>query len=248
MDEAQGDLLTAEASQAEATSWYSDEHRDLVTRCGWKDPNDAVKSYRELEKSASGKIKMPTPASSAEEIRAFYQKTGCPENPDGYTFTIPETVEEYRDKEMESAIRQLAFDAGGKKQTIEAVVNGYYQKLADDFKRSKEEGEKELRAEFGDGYDEALATAERFFGECSSEFCSLIKRAGLASNPIVIREFLSKGKQMLSDTLVKGDGGGDNKEEYVPKNENSPQMYATMEGEEGEKARAWFTKNKGYKY
>ncbi len=250
-DEAQGDLLTG-ASQTETTSnWYSDENKDVVERCGWKGPNDAIQSYRNQEKMSSGMAKMPTPESSAEEIRAFYQKTGCPENPEGYDVVVPETLPgDFRDESIENYDRQALYDGGASKQLGENLIKGYYEKLATDLSAAKEVGEKALREKFADKYDENVEIANRFFDTCTPEFCSLVKLSGLASNSIFIEEFFNKGKQTMADTLIKGDGGGDGGKgegEYTPKYPNSPEQYATMEGEEGKKARAWH-EARGHKY
>lgn len=243
--EAQGDLLGSEASQTETTStpWYSEENREVVERCGWKDPNDVIKGYRGLEKDYSGRVKMPSPESSAEEIRAFYQKTGCPENPEGYEVTgIPETVEQFRDEATEGVMKQIAYDQGVSKQAFESIIKGYYEKMATDMVKSKEAGEAALKQEWSDKYDENLKIADRFFDTCSAEFCALVKQTGLASNPVFIKEFLNKGKQTMADSLIKGEASGDEKEDgYVPQYKTSPEMYVTGEDEESVKARAYFT-------
>ncbi len=247
-NEAQGDLLQG-ADQTETTSWYSDENKDVVERCGWKGPNDVIQSFRNVEKMSSGMVKMPTPESSAEEIRAFYQKRGCPENPEGYEVIVSETLpESFRDEGMEGWVRQQLYDDGASKQLGENLIKGYYEKLATDLATAKEAGEKVLREEFADKYDENVEIANRFFDTCTPEFCSLVKLSGLASNPIFIREFFNKGQQTMADTLIKGSAEGTKEEDgYAPKNINSPEMYATMEGEEGKKARAWF-EARGHKY
>ena len=247
MDEAQGDLLGTEASQTEATSWYSDEYKDVVKRTGWKDPNDAIKGYRELEKNYSGRVKLPSPESSAEEIRAFYQKTGCPENPDGYDVSIPEELESYRDENIEKAVKQIAYDNGVSKQAFESIVKGYYERLNTDMQASREAGERALKEEFNDKYDEVVTIANRFFDSCSPEFCELVKSSGLANNPIFIKEFMNKGKQTMSDTLIKGDVEGEKEEGYVPQYKDSPEMYRNGEDEDSVKSRAYFSA-RGFKY
>lgn len=255
MTEAQGDLL-AETSQTETTStsgatkqWYSDEYKDVVARTGWKDPNDAIKGYRELEKGFSSRIKLPSPESSAEEIRAFYQKTGCPENPEGYEITISEDMQNLRDESTENAIKQIAYENGINKQAFESIVKAYYDKLNADMIASREIGEKALREEFPDekAYNEVVNIANRFFDSCSSEFCQLVKDSGLANNPTFIKEFFNKGKQTMSDTLVKGTQEESKEEEYVPRYKENPEMYAYGEDEESQKARAYF-EARGFKY
>ena len=246
-NEAQESLLSAD-KPVEATSWYSEEYKDVVARTGWKDPNDAIKSYRELEKTYSGRVKMPSPESSAEEIRAFYQKTGCPENPDGYEVKVPEGLpENLRDEQIENAMKKIAYDNGVSKQAFEKIVQGYYEKFATDLRVGRENAEKTLREELGAKYDEELTVAKRFCDTCSDEFKQLLDETGLGNNPIVIKEFIAKGKQTMSDTLIKGSAEGDKKDDYVPQYKDSPSMYATGEDEESVKARAYFTA-RGYKY
>lgn len=251
MAEAQTDLLTetsTETSQTETTSqWYSDEYKDVVSRTGWKDPNDAIKGYRELEKNFSSRVKLPSPESSAEEIRAFYQKTGCPENPEGYEVPVVEGTEHLRDEDTENALKQVAYENGVNKQAFEAIVKGYYEKLASDMQATRQAGEKELREKHGDKYDEVVNVANRFFDSCSEEFCQLVKDSGLANNSVFIEEFFNKGKQTMSDTLVKGETEGKKEDGYVPTYPDSPEMYASGEDEESQKARAYF-EAKGYKY
>jgi len=250
-DEAQGDLLT-EASQTETTSpWFSEENAEVVKRCGWKSADDVIKGYRGLEKDYSGRVKMPSPESSAEEVRAFYQKTGCPENPDGYEIKYPEGMPEVLclPDEIVTTIKQSAFDTGVNKLAFETTLNAVMQGQWDMLVRGREVGERALKEELGGKYDAELAIARRFCETCSDEFRTLLEKTGLGNNPVFVKEFVAKGKQTLSDTLVRGkpSGGGEEGEEYVPKNLNSPGMYATGEDEESKKARAYF-ESRGHKY
>ncbi len=233
----------------EPKNWYSDENAEVVKRTGWNGPDDAIKSYRNMEKMSSGMAKLPTPETSAKEIRAFYQKTGCPENPEGYEITAPEGLESLRDEGIESAIKQIAYDQGVPKQAFESIVKGYYEKLNADMHASREAGELALKTEFAkEGeYDEVVTIANRFFDTCSPEFCELMKASGLANNAIVVKEFMNKGKQTMSDTLVKGTVEGEKKETPTIRYPNSPEMYASGEDDESKAGRAYH-EAKGFKY
>ena len=250
-DEAQGDLLTQEVSQAGITSpWYSEENKEVVERCGWKEPNDVIRGYRGLEKDYSGRVKMPSPESSAEEIRAFYQKTGCPENPEGYEVTgLPENMPEFlRNEDAEKVMAQIAYDQGVSKQAFESIVRGFYEKADADLRASQTQGEQALKEQHGDKYDEVINVANRFFDTCSEEFCVLVKATGLANHPVFINEFNTKGKQTMADTLIKGSATGDEAEGgYVPQYKDSPEMYKGGEDDESKKARAYF-ELRGHKY
>ena len=249
-DEAQGDLLTQGVSQTEVTSWHSEENAEVVKRCGWSNADDAIKGYRGLEKDYSGRVKMPSPESSAEEVRAFYQKTGCPENPEGYEVKYPEEMPEFLrlPDAMMTAVKQSAYDTGVNKMAFETTLNSVMQAQWDMFNQGREAGEKALREELGEKYDAELIIAQRFCETCSDEFRALLEQTGLGNNPIFVKEFTAKGKQTLSDTLIRGSSGGTKEEdEYVPQYKDSPEMYSTGEDEESKKARVWHTA-RGYKY
>ena len=235
-------------AQPETTSeWYTDDYKEVVEKKGWKAPSDVLKSYTELEKTFSGRVKMPTPESSADEIRQFYQKTGCPENPEGYEVQVPEEVAGLRDEAYEAELKKVAHEMGVSKQAFEAIAKAYYDKMATDMVKSRESGEQTLRQEFGDKYDEQIKVAQRFAGNCSEDFRGLMEKTGLGNNPIIIKEFISLGRKTMSDSLIKGDSGGDVEKDFVPTHQNSPEMYKYGEDEESVKARAYFSK-RGHKY
>lgn len=235
----------AENPNETTQEWYPKEYSEKVTKKGWKEPSDAVKSYFELEKSYGGRLKMPTPESSAEEIRAFYQKTGCPENPEGYEIKIEDS--RFRNEGVENALKQVAYEEGVSKQAFEALVRKYYGKLNEDLVQSIERGKMELQKELGAKYNEELKIAQRYCATCSDEFKELLEVTGLGNHPVFIKEFIVKGKQILSDTIIKGDSAGDKEPEYVPQYKDSPDMYRSGEDDESKKAREYF-KSRGFKY
>ena len=248
--EAQGTLLEAEATTKQETTsqWYPDEYEDVVKRAGWQGPADAVKSYRELEKSASGKVKLPVEGqSSAEEIRAFYEKTGCPKTPDGYTVNIPEEVSHLRDEPMETVMKEIAYKKGVSEQAFDAIVGNYYKAMADRAVQEAQQAKLELKQELGDKYEEGVEIAQRFVGTCSKEFQELMEQTGMGRHPVFIKEFIAKGKQTMADTLIKGEQTANTDKEYKPANINSPEMYEYGDDEESVKARKYFS-DRGHVY
>jgi hypothetical protein len=247
-EEATGEatLIASEPVTTEQ-SWFTDDYKDVVAQKGWKEPSDVLKSYTELEKTFSGRVKMPTPESSAEEIRAFYQKTGCPENPDGYEIPTVEGAEQFRNEAVEKELAGVAHEMGVSKQAFEAIVGKYYEQMATDMVKTREASETALKEELGDKYDEGLAVAQRFAGECSDEFRELMETTGLGNNPIIVKEFMNLGKKTLSDSLIRGEAGNADDKGYTPQYKSAPEMYATGEDEESVRARKWF-EARGHKY
>jgi hypothetical protein len=255
MAETTGDLLTATETAgdgSEQTNWYPDEYKDLVTQRGWTEPAGVLKSYKELDSEMGGRIKMPTPESSAEEVSAFYAKIGRPENPDGYEIKdVPENVP--RDEMIESLMRKVAFDSGIPKAAFEAQVKNYFDAMSQSIAQAEAAGDAELQKTWGAAYKANSAIVQRACDELipdeklHEEFTDLIKRAGLRNNPVFANVFLGIGTKILDDTLVKGEAGGEEKKDYVPKNVNSPEMYANGDDDESKKARAYF-RAKGHVY
>jgi hypothetical protein len=241
----EGTLIAPEP--ATTSAWYGEEFAETVEQKGWKEPTDVLKSYTELEKTFSGRVKMPTPESSAEEIRAFYQKTGCPENPDGYEIPNIEGAEAFRDEATEKELAGIAHEMGVSKQAFEAIVGKYYDHMATQMVKSREASESALKEEFGDKYEEQLTVAQRFAQSRSPEFMELMETTGLGNNPVIIKEFIDMGKATMADTLIKGNVANSDEAGYVPYYKDSPEMYQSGEDEESKKARAWF-EAKGHKY
>lgn len=253
VDEPTGDLLTAtntgEDNQTTTTqtNWYPEEYKDVVAQKGWASANDALKSYTELEKAMGGRVKMPTPESSAEEVSAFYAKIGRPENPDGYEIKdIPENVP--RDENLESLMRKVAFDNGVPKAAFEAQIKSYFDAISQSITQSRVEGENALKGEWKDKYDTNLEIAKRFAREGGEEFFDFLHDSGLGNNPIIIKAFFVYGTKILDDSLIKGEAGGETTDKgYAPQYPDSPEMYTTGDDEESIKAREWF-KAKGHRY
>lgn len=255
-EEETGSLL-AEETKTE-TSWYPDEHKELVEQQGWKQPGDVLRDYQELNKSASGKVKIPTDESSAEETSAFYDKIRGVENAEGYEMPRPELPEGMTyDENFEKVIRGIAFEAGISKTQLKTLTEAYnaYQVeqfgiLSAELTKTFDEGKQALQAEWKDNYDTNLEVAKRACKELGGDdFVALLESNKLGNNPVFIKTFHNIGLKILNDTLIKGtQGGGDKKDAWKPTYPDSPEMYATDTSEEGEKARLWFTQKKGHIY
>ncbi len=230
----------------EQVAWHSDENAELVTQQGWKDPNDVIRDYSELQKSASGGVKIPTDESSPEELSAFYTKIGVPENKDGYEVEVPENVP--MSQEMVSKLRGWALEAGTPKIAFDTVLKNYLQEMSEQVTRSVEVAKAELREEWKNDYDVNFEMADRFVThECSDEFRLALIETGLNNHPVFVREFLSLAKKTATDKLIKGDTKGEKKEGYVPRYKDDPEMYRTGDDEESQKARQYFI-DKGHVY
>ena len=70
---AQGETLLSEPSTT-TEQWYGDEYKEVVEKKGWKAPTDALKSYVELERTFSGRVKMPTQNQAQKKSGSFTRR------------------------------------------------------------------------------------------------------------------------------------------------------------------------------
>lgn len=253
MVEPTGDLLTAteaagdnQTQGTQTENWYPEEYKDIVAQRGWSGSGDVLKSYVNLDKEMGGRLKMPTPESSAEEVSAFYAKIGRPENPDGYEIKdVPENVP--RDEGIEAVMRKVAFENGIPKAAFEAQVKSYLDAMSQSITQARVEGENALKGKWKDKYDTNLEIARRFAKEGGEEFFEYLEKSGIGNLPVVVEAFYLYGTKTLDDSLIRGDAAGEPKTDYVPKHINSPEQYETGDDDDSKKARAYF-RAKGHVY
>lgn len=68
------------------------DNRKFVETKGWKALDDIVTSTRQLETKLGTSITLPGADAKPEDWEAFYNRTGRPEKPDGYTFAPPKDM------------------------------------------------------------------------------------------------------------------------------------------------------------
>lgn len=249
MAENEGGLLTADNPVVEGTDIFasvpkevrfSAEGNDKLAR--FTDAASLANSYLELEKMDSGKIKMPTDASTAEEKSAFYQKLGRPDNVEGYGQLQGENLSD-GDKAYYGAIANAAHAKGIPTEAFQGMIQAHNEYQDAKMNADTNATEELLQGEWSGDYDKNLEIVERVFRETEggTDFKSWFNSVGGGRNAMALKWILEQGKTTMDDTFVKGDPPkkaevGD----YVPKYVNSPSMYKNDESEEGVKARAFF--------
>jgi len=242
---------------ADNPTWFSADNAEFVTTKGWDSADSAIASYRELEKSMGGRIKLPTDESTPEEKSAFYQKLGRPESIEGYT--RPELPEgETFDEDFLGQMAAVAHAEGVSDQQFNKFIEKYIgiqatqaEAKAEAETRESQATVEELQREWAGNYEKNLEISKRAIRELVPEdmkesFTEVMTNKNLDNNLTFIKAMHAIGSQLLEDTLVKGEQPkptGD----YVPANINSPEMYRFGEGEESQKARAYF-EAQGFKY
>lgn len=138
-------VLADQGSNGADANWVAglqaEENRALVEAKQWKSPDDAIRSYRELEHHASKSLKMPGDNATAEDWDKFYSKLGRPESPDKYELKLnTEAVPQDFPYDETSAIefRKWAHEAGLAPAQAQALHDKFVGYQAQSFTAARE--------------------------------------------------------------------------------------------------------------
>tara|TARA_X000001388_G_scaffold118_1_gene234 strand:+ start:1387 stop:2253 length:867 start_codon:yes stop_codon:yes gene_type:complete len=132
-----------------------------------KDATEVGKYIKELQSFAGKKGDIPKSDATEEEWAEFYGKLGRPESTDGYDFTVGDEFRELVGEDsapfFEKAVegfKEQAYAMGASADKAEGLVDWYLGMVAQEIEESNsamkeadEAMDKELRGEWGEGYD-----------------------------------------------------------------------------------------------
>ena len=132
-----------------------------------KDATEVGKYIKELQSFAGKKGDIPKSDATEEEWNEFYGKLGRPESTDGYDFTVGDEFRELVGEDsapfFEKAVegfKEQAYQMGASADKAEELVDWYLGMVAQEIeesntamKEAEEAMDKELRGEWGEGYD-----------------------------------------------------------------------------------------------
>jgi hypothetical protein len=147
--------------------WYGEDHAEYVAAKGWKAPDDALKSYRNLEGLLGGeRLHLPKSPDDKAGWEHVWNRLGRPESPDKYEFEP--AVAGALDPDALSGFAKLAHEHGLNTAQAQAAVAFAAEfgggKAAEMEQRFEQDSIKEmdaLRAEQGAAWDQYTATAKR---------------------------------------------------------------------------------------
>lgn len=156
--------------EASWTDSLGEDAKVFVAGKGWKEPGEAIQSYRALEQHvgvpADRLVKLPVDPESKEEWDQVYTRLGRPEKADEYEF--PET-EPVNGLDLAQHFRGWAFETGLNKRQATALFTKYRElatqqeeAVAQAYKEDVAKQEGELRSEWGLAYEEHIQDARRF--------------------------------------------------------------------------------------
>lgn len=169
----------------------------------FKSPEDLFRSYRNLEqKLSSGEVKAALPENATEdEIKAYREASGIPQEPDGYLESLPDgLVVGEEDKPVMGEFLKAMHEANTPPDAVHKALDWYYKDredrisaLHEEDKRYAMESEEELRAEWGGEYRANYNAAMQFIDSAPGQVGENLKGARLAdgsplvANPDVMR-------------------------------------------------------------
>jgi hypothetical protein len=203
----------------------------LVTAKGWRGPEDALKSYANLERLMGGeKIALPGADAPREAWDAVYSRLGRPGKPEDYAFDRPEGSASYSD-ELAAGFRQAAHAAGLSTQQASALHDFYMvqanERMAAEAEAAdavSEELSADLRRRWGPHYDDKLALARRA-ARAFAPGDALDALEDSIEAPALMALFARVGEAMGEDRLAGG--GGD----FGPRFEDARAEIARIEGQ-----------------
>jgi hypothetical protein len=231
------------AADAGNSSWVgllSDaDNRSLVEKKGWKNPDDPLKSYRELESRMGSALTVPAPDAKPEAWDSFYAKVGRPEKPDGYEYKRPEGLPEnvpYDDK-LASWSKGVFHKAGLTARQAQVVHDEFARQQAERAQayvaerdtaltKKVEETHAALTKEWGPeespGFKTKVELANRAIKKLglleSFKQSGIVLPDGALTDPALAKAFAIVGEKQFADDTLDGEAasGGDNP--FKPKN------------------------------
>ena len=184
-----------------------DDMRGWVETKGWKDPSEAIKSYRELEKfvgaeKAGRAVVLPKDENDAEGRENLYKALGRPDKPEEYA--LAEVFGDLPiDGEMLNGVATGMHQAGLSAAQAKAVATVYQEQMAAQ--------EKAMLAKTKAETDEIL----REWGPAKERNLELAKRGaaamGLSGTELSQLEMLIGSKHILTKLAKLGEAFGEDK-------------------------------------
>lgn len=207
------------AAPAQQPQWYDalpEETRGLIQNKGWKEPQDVISSYSNLEKllgadKAGRGLVLPKEDADASEWGKVYDRLGRPTSPDGYKLPVPEGDTGEFAKVAAGKFHELGLTA----KQAEALA-GWYNEQAGGMQQASTQqllvqSEQEMAAlesEWGQQYDaniEASRRAVREFGFNQDELDAMERGLGTAN---MMKKFAEIGKRLGEAQFVEGKSNG----------------------------------------
>ncbi len=158
------DAPTTEPAASGGDTWgaaLNEDNRALVENKGWQSPDDALKSYRELDEYRGRSVALPGEEATDEDWKSFRQKMGVPEAADAYELAAIEGA----DEASVNSLKELFHGAGLDQRQAEAM----YQNLTEAYAGSEQAAKTAQAEQVIQAKSDAKAALAREWGNENGE-------------------------------------------------------------------------------
>ncbi|MGB3389459.1 MAG: hypothetical protein WBA88_15910 [Pseudaminobacter sp.] len=222
--------ITDPGSPGDGKTWaaglQAEENRALVEAKQWATPDDAIRSYRELETHASKALRLPGENATADDWNAFYQKLGRPDKPDGYELKLnTELVPQDFPYDETSAVeyRTWAHEAGLTPKQAQALHDKFVGHQAAQLTAMKEQAAKresdahrQIVQEWGDPdtstYKQNIELASRAISHLGLKDALVeggaLSADGAIRHPAIAKAMAKIGKELYAEDSMATNANG----------------------------------------
>lgn len=210
-----GDVVVNSGEQQQDNGgWYDNLDADLKNHPSiqkFSDPGKLAKSYVELEKLVGKeKIVLPKENATAEELSAFYNKIGRPEEVTGYE--TPELEIDNQELLMKEhtleAFKAKAHELGLTKKQFAELYGFYhengiasYNQLLEQQNQIRSKTENELRKEWGSAYEAKVDSAQKVVNQFFADAAKNPAFTHLANDKNFISSMAKLAESMGEDVI-----------------------------------------------
>jgi hypothetical protein len=202
------------AAERPAPQWCAGFAPDVVavvSAKGWRSPEEAVRSYMNLERQfGSDRLVVPTMDSSDEERQRFWDRLGRPASPEDYAFTEPQDGFPY-DAAHAAWFRDAAHRiglTGDQAGALHDAYIGYCRSCMSDTAGEPADSLAELRQAWGSSFPARMTEARRALGVYVIEDAELSAIADQIGDVALMNLLAKIGRSLGEDTLVGGRASG----------------------------------------
>lgn len=220
----------ADTPPADWRAGLAPELRDDPALKSYKDVAALAKSHVEQGKLVGAGVRVPKADAKPEEWDAFYAKLGRPADPSGYEIARPAGDSLAWNDDMEKGFRQVAHKHGLTPAQVKGLVEWHNDTAGATFKQlqaSKMDAERELREEWGGGFDHQLGLARQVVREAGGEeLMAFLDTTGLSNHATFIKAFAKVGALLAEAGYISGQTSG------VPGPDDARAKIAAIMGDE----------------
>ncbi len=223
-------VQTNNREEGSVPGWLSgvaEEYRDTLKE--YQKPTDFVKEALTWKEKSSQSIVKPKEDATAEEVAAYRQAMGIPENADKYE--LPES--ELMGEDFVKAQKELYLKSNLSADQAKAVHESLIKQMSEGVKtiermnkEAREEAERTLKSELNDAYEKTLQDARMALKRFATEGdIAYLTKTGLGNDAGLIKMFANIQNSIGGDSLLATQSNQGQPDEVKSRFPNSPEMY-----------------------